>query len=336
VESRLVGLPNDEILREGTEVVRKMKAEVRKVVFGPELKTTIDTLILAILGSGHVFVRANVGTAKTLACMAVARTIADAQFMKLDFQPDLMPKDLLGYQFYNRKTGEFETIRGPILSAHIFLANEINRATPKTQAALLAAMEERQVTVHTTTYPLPPVFVVLATANPQEYEGVYFLPEAQLDRFMLRPEIDFPSKKTGLRIISDPDFWRSTTFRVQERIEPVITLADIVALREAIFSGAIYCDSKIDGYVLDIVTAVYDHEDVEYISPRGVIDLKKVAILAAFEAGRTFVTPEDVQRFAVEALAHRTFLKPGALMRPGREHGPRHIVREALKNVRYD
>lgn len=335
----------EEVLKEGQTIISEIKAEIRKVVFGTEYEEFISLLVLTIIRGGHLYARANVGTAKTLACLAASRILAGGGFSKVDFQPDLIPKDLVGFLFFNQKTQEFVTIKGPILrdeqdnDVNIFLANEINRGTPKLQSALLSAMEERTVTIHTATYTLPLVFTVFGTMNPQEHEGVFLLPEATLDRFTYRVEIPPISKETELQILSDRDIWRSITERVRRRIKPVVALEDIVLLRET-FLGTIHIAPWILSYIADIRRAIEEHQngegerDVASISVRASIELRNTAILVAGSEGRSYVMPEDVKKYAPQILVHRVLMDPRFAQDPHRKYGPREIVEEVLEKVR--
>ena len=346
MERRLTeSLSTKQVLEEGPKLIATIKAEIRKVVYGEEYEDFIDLLVLAIIRGGHLYTRANVGTAKTLACLAVSRTLAGGGFSKVDFQPDLIPKDLAGFLFYNQKTEEFVTLKGPLLKderdrdVNIFLANEINRGTPKLQSALLSAMEEKTITIHTTTYSLPAVFTVLATMNPQEHEGVFLLPEATLDRFTFRVELPPISKETEMEILTDREIWRSITERVKERVKPVADLKDIIHLREVFFSK-IHIESWILSYIADLRRAIEEHEngkgtrDVASISPRASIELRNTAFLVAGSEGRDYVRPEDVKKYARQVLTHRVLMVPELARDPHRKYGPREIVKEVLEEVR--
>jgi len=315
-------------------VIRGIEAEVAKVVFGDEMKILVDFLILSILADGHVVVRAPVGLGKTLACTAIAQAIG-GNFRKRQFRPDMLPSELSGFEIYNQKTHEFEVRHGPLYGTNIFLADEINRGTPKAQAALLEAMEERHLTIGAKVYPLPSVFVVLATRNPIEHEGTYQLPEAQMDRFFGQPVIKDISVRTGLAIIEDPDFWRSSRERLA-RIQAVTDPNEIVAIREAIFAN-VRVEPRLDRYIWELRDATWKHEMVAYgASPRGAINLKKAAIVTAFREGRDYAIPDDVSRYAVDILAHRIFMKPEYRHDAMRDVSPADIVREVLADVRYE
>lgn len=333
-ENRFVGISSEETLAQGHEIVRGIESEISKVIFGVEMQPLIDILILSLLADGHVVVRAPVGLGKTLACTALAHTI-QGTFSKRQFRPDMLPSELSGFEVYNQKTREFEVRHGPLKGANIFLADEINRGTPKAQAALLEAMEERHLTIGSETYLLEEVFLVLATRNPMEHEGTYTLPEAQLDRFFAQPVIRNISEETGLQILGDKDFWRSVRERL-ERIEIVTNPAEIISLREAIFT-TVHIEERLDSYMWRLRDATWEHKMVAYgSSPRGPINLKKAAMVAAFLAGRDYADPEDVLRYAVDILAHRIFMKPEYRHDPERSTTPADIVREVLSRVQFD
>ena len=323
-----------EILAHGHEVTRAIETEVAKVVFGEEMKVLVDFLILSVFADGHALVRAPVGLGKTLACTAIAQAIGGV-FHKRQFRPDMLPSELSGFPIYNQKTHEFEVQHGPLYGTNVFLADEINRGTPKAQSALLEAMEERHLTIGTGVYPLPDVFLVLATRNPIEHEGTYQLPEAQLDRFFGQPIIRDISSKTGLAILDDPDFWRNARDRLV-RIQAVTNPKEIVAIRNAIFAS-VHVEPKLADYIWRLRDATGKHQMVAYgASPRGAINLKKAAMVAAFRDGRDFAIPEDVTRYAVDILAHRVFMKPEYRHDREREVSPADIVREVMANVRYE
>ncbi len=318
----------------GREVAGSIEAEILKVVYGPELQALTDILILSVFADSHVIVRGPVGLAKTLACTALAKTIGGT-FTKRQFTPDMLPSELTGFPIYNQKIQEFEMHHGPLFGTNIFLADEINRGTPKAQSALLGAMEERHLTVSNNVYELEPVFVVLATKNPMEYEGTYPLPEAQLDRFFAQADIANISEATGLAVLADSDFWRPASDRLQ-RIESVTTPEEIVVIREAIFTS-IHVEPRLDRYIWKLRDATWKHEMVAFgSSPRGPINLKKAAMVAAFRAGRDYVIPEDVQKYAVDILAHRIFMKPEARLDPARTLSPKGVVEEVLRDVKFD
>lgn len=319
--------PLPEILEQGMAVDRAIQAEIAKVVLGKENSLLVDILITALLAGGHVLVKAPVGLGKTLTCRALARTIKGG-FSRIQFLPDILPSEVSGYQHFNQETRKNEVHHGPLYHPdypiNIVLADEINRATPKTQAALLEAMGEGQITIEGKTYPLADPFIVLATQNPIEHDGTYPLPEAELDRFLMQAVINGTSHDTLMAILADRDYWRHIRSRL-ERLQSVTTPEEIIAIREAIFSY-VYVEKELNDYICNLTEATWKHPSVAFgSSPRGAIDLTKVAQVAAFRAGVRklefqsgeilegyFVTPEDVQRYAIPVLAHRIFMKPEA------------------------
>lgn len=346
IEQRL--LP--EVLKRGRQVDLAIKAEVAKVVFGSENDLLVDVLITALFADGHVLVEAPVGLGKTLTCRALAKTIG-CRFSRIQFLPDTLPSEVSGYRHFNQETRKNEVHHGPLYHPeypiNIVLADEINRATPKTQAALLEAMGESQITIEGETYLLADPFIVLATQNPIEHDGTYPLPEAELDRFLARAVVNGTSRDTMATVLADKDYWRHIRSRL-ERIQPVTTPEEIVAIREAIFTH-VYVEERLDHYICNLTEATGRHPLVAFgSSPRGAINLKKVAQVAAFRAGVReqvlpsgqiirgyFVTPEDVQGYAIPVLAHRIFMRPEARFS---QHptSPAQIVQEVLDAVKPD
>nr|WP_325306908.1 MoxR family ATPase [Longimicrobium sp.] len=281
----------------------RISAEVHRRVVGQEYM--IERLLIGMLTGGHVLMEGLPGLAKTLAVRTLAETI-DASFQRIQFTPDLLPADVVGTTIYNARTGEFVPHKGPIF-AHIVLADEVNRAPAKVQAALLEAMQERQVTIGGETYPLPQPFLVLATQNPIEQVGTYPLPEAQVDRFMLKVRVGYPTRveeKEILRRMSAPGH-----ISVQHVAHP----DEILAARDQIAN--LYLDDKIADYILDLVAATRDAKaagapDLEPLiefgaSPRATIALASCARAHAFLRGRAYVTPEDVKAIGPDVLRHR-------------------------------
>jgi MoxR-like ATPase len=276
---------------------------VESVLIGQ--KHLVDGLLIGLLTDGHVLLEGVPGLAKTLAVRTVARAL-HLEFRRIQFTPDLLPADVIGTQIYSPRTGEFSVKRGPIF-ANVVLADEINRAPAKVQSALLEAMAERQVTIGDTSHALPSPFFVLATQNPIEQEGTYPLPEAQVDRFMLKIVIDYPGRGEELAVLDRMGGLNSTT-----DIAPVLSAADLEELRLA--ADAVYVDPKVKGYVVDIVRATRKPADYGLeldgliqlgASTRAVIALHRAAKAHAFLAGRTYATPEDVKASAVDVLRHR-------------------------------
>lgn len=340
--------PLPEMLERGIEVDQAIQAEIAKVVFGLENKVLVRILITALFANGHVLVEAPVGLGKTLTCRTLALATSGG-YSRIQLLPDTLPSEISGYGRFNQETRRNEIHHGPLYHPdhpiNIVLADEINRATPKTQAALLEAMGEGQITIEGVTYPLADPFIVLATQNPIEHDGTYPLPEAQLDRFLARAVINGTSRDTMKAVLADKDYHRHIRSRL-ERIQAVTTPEEIVAIREAIFAN-VFVEERLRDYIWDLTEATGKHPSVAFgSSPRGAINLQKVAQVAAFRAGVRrlelpsgkilegyFVTPEDVARYAIPVLAHRIFMKPEARFS---QHptSPTQIVREVLDAIK--
>jgi len=281
-------------------------AAVESVLIGQ--RGLVDRLLVGLLTDGHVLLEGVPGLAKTLAVRTVAAAMA-LSFRRVQFTPDLLPADIVGTQIYNPRTGEFSVKPGPVF-ANVVLADEINRAPAKVQSALLEAMQERQVTIGESTLQLPRPFFVLATQNPIEQEGTYPLPEAQVDRFMLKVQIDYPAKADELAMLD-----RMGSVDAVTAIEPVLTPEDLLQLRSAV--DRTYIDAKIKQYLLDIVRATRHPAEygldltglVQYgASPRATLALLRAAKAQAFLARRGYVTPEDVKTAAPDVLRHRVMI----------------------------
>jgi len=283
-------------------ISERVGRNVEQVIVGKH--NEVQLTLLALMCRGHVLIEDVPGVGKTVLAKAIARSIG-CSFKRIQFTPDLLPTDVSGVSIYNQKTGEFEYRPGPVM-AQIVLADEINRATPKTQSALLEAMEERQITVDGVTYSLPDPFIVLATQNPIEYEGTFPLPEAQLDRFLMRIELGYPGRNDEIEMLDR-----------QQQVHPLDTLAQAVDARELIEAQTairtVYVDRLIKEYILGIVEATRKHDDV-YLgaSPRGSLALYRTAQGHAAIDGRDFVIPDDVKTLAAATLAHRIILRPAA------------------------
>ena len=283
--------------------VDEIAAQVAKIIIGQ--KDMVERLIIGLLCNGHILLEGVPGLAKTTAIQALSQTIS-ASFGRLQFTPDLLPADLIGTLIYDQHKGNFNVKKGPIF-ANIILADEINRAPAKVQSALLEAMQERQVTIGDTTYPLEEPFLVLATQNPIEQEGTYPLPEAQVDRFMLKLEVTYPSRTEELEIL------RRMTGQEIPPLKQVISPGDILRIRKTV--REIYMDEKIENYIVDLVCATrepsrYKLEAVadliEYgASPRATIFLALAARARAFLRSRGYVTPEDIHAVGLDVLRHR-------------------------------
>ena len=296
---------NEKIRRESA-FIEKLNREISKVIVGQ--KYMIERLLVGLLSNGHVLLEGVPGLAKTLAVKTLSAAI-QTKFQRLQFTPDLLPADLIGTLIYDQRNGQFTTKKGPIF-ANLILADEINRAPAKVQSALLEAMMERQVTIGENTFKLDDPFLVLATQNPIEQEGTYPLPEAQVDRFMLKLSIGYPSKDEELEIM------RRMTRGTVETVKPVVTPADIIKARQVVTE--VYMDEKIERYIVDIVFATrepkkYGLDELEDLisygaSPRASIFLALAAKAQAFLRGRGYVTPEDVRAIGLDVLRHRIII----------------------------
>jgi len=296
----------NELVRQESAFVQDFSAEIRKIIVGQD--HLIQRLMIGLLANGHILIEGVPGLAKTLTVKTLADTI-QASFQRIQFTPDLLPADLIGTQIYNPRTGEFSPRKGPVF-ANLILADEINRAPAKVQSALLEAMQERQVTIGDATYKLDEPFLVLATQNPIEQEGTYPLPEAQVDRFMLKIIITYPSRDEERLVL------QRMTGEPLPPVIPVVTPAQIVHAREV--TRGIYMDEKIQEYVLDLVFATREPaqhglEDLRPLiaygaSPRATIYLVQAAKAHAFLQGRGYVIPEDIKQIAVDVLQHRVIV----------------------------
>ena len=294
---------NDKV-RADSAFVAPLRAEIEKVIVGQQY--LVDRLLVGLLANGHVLLEGVPGLAKTLAVKTLSQAIS-ASFSRIQFTPDLLPADVVGTQIYNPKTGDFGTRKGPVF-ANILLADEINRAPAKVQSALLEAMQERQVTIGHETFPLPSPFLVLATQNPIEQEGTYPLPEAQVDRFMLKLKIGYPTLEEEHRILD-----ANARTEVSRHVEAVVTPETVLQARRTV--DEIYVDDKIKDYVLSLVFATRDpaaHKldalvgNIRFgASPRATLALVLAAKAHAFLQGRGYVTPQDVKSVAPDVLRHR-------------------------------
>jgi MoxR-like ATPase len=288
-------------LTEVHELSQQVLAEVERVIVGK--REPLELVLLGMLGDGHVLIEDFPGLAKTLIARCFAQVMR-LEFKRIQFTPDLMPSDVTGSSVFSQRTSEFEFRPGPIFT-NLLLADEINRAPAKTQAALLEAMQERQVTVEGRALPLEPPFCVIATQNPIEYEGTYPLPEAQLDRFLLRVGVGYPTREDEWEVLGRRAARRSDDISLEERIDG----PGLMAMQRAI--EEVYVSEAIGYYMVDLVSATRLSARVQVgASPRGSLALMKLARAQAALVGRDFVTPEDVKRVAVPALAHRLTLRP--------------------------
>jgi MoxR-like ATPase len=294
-----------EVERE-THVLKQVEAEIRRVIVGQDY--LIDRLLAGLLARGHVLIEGVPGLAKTLAVKTLARALA-IDFARIQFTPDLLPADLVGTLIYDQRTHEFHPRRGPVFT-HLLLADEINRAPAKVQSALLEAMEERQVTLGDRSYPLEEPFMVLATQNPIEQEGTYPLAEAQVDRFMMKLKLGYPSRGEEEEILE------RRLVETDTEVRPVVDRERLLALRRA--ADAVYLDGRMRRYLLDLVTATRDPRaaglpDLAELvafgaSPRATLFLARAAKALALVRGRGYVLPEDVKDLAADVLRHRVIL----------------------------
>ena len=296
---------NEKVKQEST-FIQRLKDEIGKVIVGQHY--LIDRLLVGLIANGHVLLEGVPGLAKTMSVKTLSDTI-ETDFQRLQFTPDLLPADLIGTLVYNPREGSFTTKKGPIFS-NIILADEINRAPAKVQSALLEAMQEKQVTIGEETFQLEEPFLVLATQNPIEQEGTYPLPEAQVDRFMLKLNIGYPSRAEERQIME-----RMAETNKVIRVESVVSPAEILRAREVV--NEVYMDEKIRDYILDIVFATRDPKEfdldiAQYIqygaSPRATIYLTVAAKAHAFIQGRGYVTPQDVKSIGMDILRHRVIV----------------------------
>ena len=295
-----------DLVQQKSEFVRSLFSEIDKVIVGQ--RYMLERMLVGLLANGHILLEGVPGLAKTMAVTVLSRAI-DAQFRRIQFTPDLLPADLIGTQIYRQSDGEFYTRKGPIF-ANIILADEINRAPAKVQSALLEAMQERQVSIGDETFAIPTPFLVLATQNPIEQEGTYPLPEAQLDRFMLKLKIDYPNKEQERQILD-----RMAVTDKKFDIKAVVSPADIAEVRGVV--DEIYIDEKIKDYIVDIVCATREPKkyglDLENFisygaSPRATIFLALAAKAHAFIQQRGYVTPQDVKSIGMDVLRHRVIV----------------------------
>lgn len=318
---------NEKIIKE-SEFIEKITSEISKVIVGQTYM--VERLLLGLLCNGHILLEGVPGLAKTLTVKTLSATIK-TKFQRIQFTPDLLPADLLGTLIFNQKAGDFTTKKGPIFS-NLILADEINRSPAKVQSALLEAMQERQVTIGENTFPLEDPFLVLATQNPIEQEGTYPLPEAQVDRFMLKLSVGYPSATEELEIM------RRVTKTEQAQVRAIVSPAEIIRAREAV--REIYIDEKIERYIIDIVFATrnpakYGLDELKDLitfgaSPRASIFLALASKAHAFLRRRGYVTPEDVRAIGMDVMRHRVILSYEA---EAEEMETEDVIRKVLNRV---
>ena len=294
---------------------------MNKVVVGKN--DVIMKMLAAIFANGHILIEDFPGLAKTLIARSFAAVIG-CDFRRIQFTPDLLPSDVTGSSILNRKNNEFELRKGPVFT-NILLADEINRAPPKTQSALLEAMQERQATIEGKTYGIEKPFIVMATQNPIEYEGTYPLPEAQLDRFMMKISVGYPAKDDEASVLRRRRERKIESFE----ISPAIDRETLLTIQRE--TEEVHVSREIEQYIVDVVRATRMHRSVEIgASPRGSLSLMRLSMAGACVRGRDFVTPDDVKEYAVNALAHRLILKPDPWLRGVKSE---QIVSELLEQV---
>lgn len=288
-----------------TPLLHSLRAEISKVIVGQE--NLLDRLITGMLCNNHVLIEGLPGLAKTLAVTTLAKATGTS-YNRIQFTPDLLPGDLIGTLIYNQKDGQFSVKKGPVF-ANIILADEINRAPAKVQSALLEAMQERQVSIGDTSYRLPEPFMVLATQNPVEQEGTYPLPEAQVDRFMFKLKVSYPSKAEELQIL------RTMAGETKTDIQPILSPEKIIQCR--LLTSQIFIDPRVEEYIVDLVAATRSPSDynldidsfIEFgASPRATIFLAQAARATALLEGRSYVTPQDIKEISLDVLRHRLML----------------------------
>ncbi len=301
----------------------RVAANVERVIIGKRHEVRLT--LVALLCRGHLLIEDVPGTGKTMLAKAMARSLG-CSFRRIQFTPDLLPSDVTGLSIFNRQTQEFEFRPGPIM-AQVVLADEINRATPKTQSALLECMEEHQATIDGTTYAMPEPFLVIATQNPIEYEGTFVLPEAQLDRFMMRIRLGYPSSADEQTILDQQKISHPL-----DDTEQVLAVDELLELQRAVRET--YVDPAVSDYIVRLVSATRTHPDV-YLgaSPRGSLALYRTGQALAALAGRDYVIPDDVKALAEACLAHRLIIKTSSSMH---DIDPRQVVAELLNTVAVD
>jgi len=303
------------------EICTEVLDEVSKVIVGK--RDVLEKMLIAVLSNGHILIEDVPGLAKTLMAKTMAAALG-CKFKRIQFTPDLLPADITGTYVFNQKTGDFELRKGPIFT-NILLADEINRAPPKTQSALLEAMQERQVTLDGRTHKLETPFIVIATQNPLEFEGVYPLPEAQIDRFLMKIKVGYPSLEDEIEVLRRRIANKSDEYFVNQ----VTSTSEVLEMQKAIED--VYVDESILEYIVQVVRATRQHPRVEVgVSPRGAVALLKVSRARAVLSGRDYVIPDDVKSVALDALSHRIVLKTELWIRGA---DPRQVVSEVLERV---
>jgi MoxR-like ATPase len=310
----------DSTLVSAQQTIEKIINNMEKVMVGK--RKAVELAVVALISQGHLLIEDAPGVGKTMLARSLAKSI-NCSFKRIQFTPDMLPGDITGVTVYNQKIGDFEFRPGPIM-AQIVLADEINRSTPKVQSALLEAMEEKQISVDGVTHKMPAPFHVLATQSPIEYEGTFPLPEAQLDRFLLRISIGYPSHADEIAIIERQQFVHPI-----DEIDHVVDAADVVKLQEV--AKKIYADNFIKEYIVSLVNATRHHPEISIgVSPRGSLALFRVCQAFALLRGRDYVLPDDVKTLAEASLGHRILLSPAAQSRSSNGTG---YIGELLETI---
>lgn len=301
-------------------IAERVVENVEQVIVGKHYE--VQLALIALICRGHLLIEDVPGVGKTTLAKSLARSLG-CTFKRMQFTPDLLPSDVTGVSIYNQKSAEFEFRPGPVM-AQIVLADEVNRATPKTQSALLEAMEEQQITVDGVTRALPVPFLVMATQNPIEYEGTFPLPEAQLDRFMMRLSLGYPSAADELVVLT-----AQQQAHPLDALEQVVSLEDLLQLQQEV--RGVYVDRLVSEYIVAVVTATREHQEV-YLgaSPRGSLALYRASQARAMMYGRDYVIPDDVKELGEPTLAHRLIVSPAARIR---NVDPRQIIEEIVEAV---
>jgi MoxR-like ATPase len=307
-------------MSEVKEFSERLITNIEKVIVGK--RSTVELAVISLLCQGHLLIEDVPGVGKTMLARSLARSLG-CSFSRIQFTPDMLPSDVTGVSIFNQVSREFEFRAGPVMS-QIVLADEINRATPKTQAALLESMEEHQVTVDGITHNLPRPFMVLATQNPIEYEGTFPLPEAQVDRFLMRIRLGYPSKDDEIRVLERQQFQHPF-----QELEQIVAVKELTEMQEAVKS--IYVSPPVKHYIVDLTNQTRAHNEV-YLgaSPRGSLALYRTGQALASMQGRDYVLPDDIKSLAVSTLAHRVILGPGARLR---DLSAQQVVEEILNTV---
>ncbi|HOQ76116.1 MAG TPA: MoxR family ATPase [Thermoclostridium sp.] len=289
-------------MKEKNSIMRRIVENMSRVIIGKEGPAKL--MVMALASSGHILIEDVPGIGKTTMANSMAKSVG-LSFNRIQFTPDILPSDITGFTIFNQKTGEFEYRSGNVMS-NVILADEINRTSPKTQASMLEVMEERQVTVDGKTYSVPNPFMVIATQNPVEYMGTYPLPEAQMDRFMMRISVGYPSHTEEVDIL-----YRFQESNPLNNLEPVVTREELLELQQQV--RQVRVDQSLAGYIVDLTTATRRHEHVMLgCSPRASLSLFRASQAAALYDGRDYVLPEDIRDLAVPVLSHRLVLKQEA------------------------